>query len=69
VSDWQPISTAPKGADAPWPGPRILLWYDFGVALGCWQVDHWRRENAPNEDSARRYQPTHWAPLPEGPQR
>lgn len=83
MSEWQPISTAPKD------GPSILLCDDNTVTLGWWQdaeddgvdymgadagfVDYAFNDFNPSRlfgNKAYQYkgnQPTHWMPLPEPP--
>lgn len=62
MSEWQPISTAPKD------GTIILLYipraFTYPTKPGYWWKQHgyWR---AYGPDAIR---PTHWMPLPEPPQ-
>lgn len=57
VPQWQPIETAPLGADVlTWDGNdcAVLFWSKFNK---CWTCG----------DPKRKYAPTHWMPLPPGP--
>ncbi len=78
MSDWQPIETAPKdGAHITYKeGPRLLCcainpdwgdsFYPVFTARFIWnksgKTGNWRRDI-----DGRRYDPTHWMPLPEPP--
>lgn len=77
MSDWQPISTAPKGAK--FERPMVLLYCPVaGVVRGHWDGDEYGRPPRPHwtNDSAhlwgkvrtRADQPTHWMPLPSPPE-
>lgn len=66
--DWQPIETAPHGAD------QVLLRVAarFGkrtayfACQGYWLVSYWVIFNA--DEAVQRVEPTHWMPLPAPPQ-
>ncbi len=72
--EWQPIETADTTDTR-----DVLLWCPRGgVTRGCWEAQifhkrpkpYWRTERWGRDHiSWDRYDaPTHWAPLPEGPQ-
>ena len=68
MSDWQPISTAPRD------GTDVLLFvpqYQQSVRIGSYDVsEHFRngKLNYQSEGwSLGRAKPTHWMPLPEVP--
>ena len=72
MTDWQPISTAPKdGTQILAYGPYV--WEDYwksgfdrtGWAVIYWENDGWRLANA--NPYADYMDPTHWIPLPEPP--
>jgi hypothetical protein len=77
VINWKPIATAQTYPERPGDGmPKLLLWYPgLGVETGRYVDDRfvkkprpfWRRDSAFSTLGARNPQPTHWAPLPEGP--
>lgn len=57
MSEWQPISTAPKAE-------RVLVWGNGPVRFGYLDaLDNWRATHHGPLRSA----PTHWMPLPEPP--
>jgi hypothetical protein len=57
VSDWQPISTAPK--DGTW----VLLYSQHdGIRIGNWDRIEWA-----DDGDGVALEPTHWMPLPEPP--
>lgn len=72
IMDWQPIETAPKD------GSYVLLFFPVrGVMRGRWNNDayatkprpYWRHDLEPlyGTREVRKYQPTHWMPLPPPP--
>ena len=71
MTDWQPIETAPKD------GTRILLLTEHDVLCGSWNGDEYAKNPRPYWDNdksrimgalhTRKFQPTHWMPLPEPP--
>jgi hypothetical protein len=71
MSEWQPISTAPKDV-------QILLYRDKQVSIGRWNDDKYNRKPRPFWDDnlstvfgityARSIPPTHWMPSPEPPE-
>lgn len=72
--DWQPIETAPKDR-------TVMLWVPDGVwsraTFGEWDDEKYARKPKPYWNTElrrwrgviwqRAHQPTHWAPIPEGP--
>jgi hypothetical protein len=66
MSEWKPISTAPRGPmDRYAYGPTILLWVDGTVGVGFW--DHEFRKFCIEHPQEPAGQPTHWMPLPSPP--
>jgi len=66
---WQPIETAPMdgGAVLCWPFVYFGLFEGRGeqeIVVGYFSDDDWWCENAP---TAKRFEPTHWRPLPAAP--
>lgn len=71
MSDWQPISTAPKD------GSEIIVSsIDGGVFAGFWSdvPNYWgdfgwfeESDRAACEATRKPFKPTHWQPLPAGP--
>jgi hypothetical protein len=73
MSEWQPISSAPKN------GARILLWASnwWHASVGVWYDDKYSRKPRPCWSSEsghlrgrnweRSAPPTHWQPLPPAP--
>lgn len=71
MSDWQPISTAPK--DETW----VLLYTANdgagGIVMGCWDAGCDATEDDPGYPAGWMdaggffLHPTHWMPLPEPP--
>jgi hypothetical protein len=58
---WQPIESGPKD------GTPVLLWWPHHASralIGVCHFDHWSSEGA---NGCQRVQPTHWMPLPKGP--
>ena len=76
VDGWRPIETAPK--DGTW----FLAWftgpYQPSVKRAQWEKDEYARTSRPfftsdderivGKNERRKYQPTHWMPLPPAPQ-
>jgi len=73
MSDWQPIETAPKD------GTYVMVWPPtYSGAVSCavwdWQTDHkrprpfWQRLDTDSAWTSRNHPPTHWMPVPEGPE-
>ena len=64
MSEWQPISTAPRD------GTRVLLGYSEGDWIGAW-VSYSTVSNGGYrltfDEMFDGVEPTHWAPLPEPP--
>lgn len=75
--EWQPIETAPRG-DGKLAAPKLLLWCPRrGVQIGWYNPDQFAQK-IPRPYFAclgvrqstqidRADPPTHWAPLPDGP--
>ncbi len=69
MSEWQPISTAPKD------GEHVDLWAHGQRRADCFWVQddpdcgYWRQCYAefPSGAFDLRYAPTHWMEIPEGP--
>lgn len=77
MSEWQPISTAPKDGD------QVLLWSEmwemtWGIQIGRFEAGKWWcQEGSVGEDDFDEIDeesgepvllgPTHWMPLPEPP--
>lgn len=64
---WQPIDTAPKD------GSPVLLWDEHGVTIGAWDEGSASGPKYPPNWRGPYWahvidNPTHWAPLPEGPE-
>lgn len=70
--NWQPIETAPKD------GTIICVWpptWEYALSCAYWDNDEyatrarpfWRRLDADMITLSRKKQPTHWAPVPDGP--
>ena len=60
MSEWQPIETAPKD--------ELLLGYADGMMrLVMWEGGAWVQVGATIEEGW--FEPTHWMPLPEPPQK
>jgi hypothetical protein len=58
---WQPIESGPKD------GTPVLLWWPHHASralIGVCHFEHWSSEGA---NGCQRVQPTHWMPLPKGP--
>jgi len=64
-NDWQPIETAPRD------GNMVLGWYPLWNACRVCEWDEfdklWIKHNG-NTLDALQCQPTHWMPLPKGPE-
>lgn len=63
---WRPITTAPKN------GTRVLLIDENdpspdAVCTGWWMMDEWRDYGDLGCNGQTEYEPTHWMPLPFGP--
>lgn len=59
MSEWQPISTAPKDLTV------ILVW-DMSGRTGEIELAYWERDRWSNYEGFT-IEPTHWMPLPEPP--
>jgi hypothetical protein len=57
MSEWQPISTAPKDES------KILTFApEYGILINRWSAKHREWYTSPPA-----HEPTHWMPLPEAP--
>jgi hypothetical protein len=63
VSDWQPISTAPKD------GTIILIFERRVGTAGLVRVSRWRDDTIPSGWTGAENPPSHWLPLPLPPKR
>lgn len=63
VCAWEPIESAPK------TGQCVLLACGNWMIVGHWHRTHqcWANNGPTYEALPRDEQPTHWAPLPQGP--
>ena len=60
--DWQPIATAPKD------GSLIMVWREHCVYPRIVKFDVAYGEFSKVEDGEYLHHPTHWMPLPDGPE-
>jgi len=67
MNDWQPIETAPKNGDT------VLLWREIGGVVSafwdcCADFDWWYIDDGKyGPYPLRGPNPTHWMPVPSGP--
>jgi len=70
MTDWKPIETAPRDRN-------ILLWRNGRIDIGFWCDDKYAKNPRPywhsitvifyHRTSQRKFIPTHWAEIPQGP--